>query len=211
MSSSAPQYGDPQTRQRILEATWELLEEPGAAVTLADAARRAGVSRQALYLHFGDRSGLLVALVDHIDERLGRDELREYVHGAPTGVEGLRRWVEAMSWYTAKIDRVTQVLEAGQHRDQALAAAWRNRMEGRRAHIRRITERIGAEGSFAAGWSIDVAVDLIYAFTMPGPWRELTRELRWEPEQYAEHVWRLFACGLLIQPSPESEALDTMR
>jgi hypothetical protein len=138
-----------------------------------------------------------VALVDHIDESLGRDKLREYVHGAATGVEGLRRWVETMSWYTAKIDLVTQVLEAGQYRDKALRAAWRDRMDGRRGHIRRITERIGGEGALADGWSVDAAVDLIYAITMPGPWRELTRQLGWEPEQYAQHVWQLLERGLI--------------
>lgn len=201
MSSSTAQYGDPHTRRRILQATWELLEEAKPVLTLAEAADRAGVSRQAVYLHFGDRSGLLVALVDHIDESLGRDKLREYVHGAATGVEGLRRWVETMSWYTAKIDLVTQVLEAGQYRDKSLAAAWRDRMDGRRNHIRRITERIGGEGALADGWSVDAAVDLIYAFTMPGPWRELTRELGWEPEQYAQHVWQLLERGLLVQRS----------
>lgn len=205
MSSPAAQYGDPQTRRRILQATWQLLEEANPALTVADAASRAGVSRQAVYLHFGDRSGLLVALVDHIDESLGRDDLREYVHGAATGVEGLRRWIETMSWYTAKIDLVTQVFESGQYRDKALAAAWRDRMDGRRGHVRRITERIGAEGSLADRWSVDAAVDLIYAFTMPGPWRELTRELGWKPEQYAENVWRLLERGLLIQRSVGSD------
>lgn len=207
MSSPAARYGDPQTRRRILDATWELLEAPGAAVKLADAADRAGVSRQAVYLHFGDRSGLLVALVDYIDDSLGRDELREYVHGAATGVEGLRRWIETMSWYTGKINRVTQVLETGQYRDSALAAAWKDRMNGRRDHVRRITERIAAEGALADGWTVDTAVDAIYAVTMPGPWRELTRELRWEPEDYAERIWRLLERGLLSEHS--MRPLDT--
>lgn len=201
MSSAAAHYGDPETRRRILGAAWELLEEPGSAVTLADAANRAGVSRQAVYLHFGDRSGLLVALVDHIDESLGRDELRKYVHGAATGVASLRAWIETMSWYTAKIDRVTQVLESGQYQDAALADAWRDRMNGRRDHVRRIVERIGAEGLLAAGWTVETTVDMIYVVTMPGPWRELTRELGWTPEEYAERVSRLLECGFLKEHS----------
>lgn len=201
MSSSAAPYGDPQTRRRILDAAWELIEADGAAIRLADAAERAGVSRQAVYLHFGDRSGLLLALVDHIDERLGRDKLREYVHGAARGVESLRRWIETMSWYTAKIDRVTQVLEIGQDQDAALAAAWRDRMNGRRAHVRRITERVAAEEALADGWTVDSAVDAIYAVTMPGPWRELTRELGWTPEEYADRLWRLIKGGMLRKAS----------
>jgi AcrR family transcriptional regulator len=201
MSSATAAYGDPKTRRRILQATWELLDGRDATVTVADAADRAGVSRQAVYLHFGDRSGLLVALMDYIDESLGRDELRAYVHGAATGVESMRRWIETMSWYTGKIDRITQVTESGQYDDEALSAAWRNRMDLRRNLILRITERIASEGALAKGWTVDKAVDLVYAVTMPGPWRELTRVLGWQPEEYAEHVWRLVERGLLSKPA----------
>lgn len=200
--STAEPYGEPATRRRILDATWELIEGSDPNVTIGRVARHAGVSRQAVYLHFGDRSGLLVALVDHIDESLGRDELRAYIHGAPTGVEGLRRWVEGMSWYTAKIDRVTRVLEHGETRDEALAAAWRDRMNGRRGHIRRILERVGTE-RLRDGWTLDTAVDAVYAVTMPGPWRELVREQGWTAEQYAHRIWALLQGGLLTDGSPE--------
>lgn len=197
MSSDPEPYGDPETRRRILDATWGLLEERGGAIRIADAAAAAGVSRQAVYLHFGDRSGLFVSLVDHIDTSLGSMRLRANIFGAPSGVESLRRWIETMSWYTAKIDAVTHVLEHGQHQDEALAAAWRNRMGRRRDDIiQRIVERMAAEGDLADTWSVDAAVDLIYVITMPGPWRELTRELGWTPEGYVEHMTALLLGAL---------------
>jgi AcrR family transcriptional regulator len=197
MSSAAAFYGDPATRRRILQATWELLEQQDAGVRLVDVADRAGVTRQAVYLHFGDRSGLLVALVDFIDVSLGAIEIRAHIHGGATGVESLQRWIQTMSWYTAKIDRVTQVLESSQYQDEALAAAWRNRMGRRQQHIRSIVERIAAEGQLAEGWSVNAAVDLIYVITMPGAWRELTRELGWTAEQYSQHLTRLIQAALL--------------
>jgi Bacterial regulatory proteins, tetR family len=172
MSSEAALYGDPDTRRRILQAAWELLEQQGAGVKLVDVADKAGVSRQTVYLHFGDRSGLLV---------------------------GLQRWIQTMSWYTAKIDRVTQVLESSQYQDEALAAAWRNRMGRRQMHIRSIVERIAAEGRLAKGWSVDTAVELLYVVTMPGPWRELTRELGWTAEQYTQNLTRLVRSALLTE------------
>jgi AcrR family transcriptional regulator len=199
MSSETAVYGDPATRHRILQATWELLEQQGAGVRLVDVADRAGVSRQAVYLHFGDRSGLLVALVDFIDVSLGAVQLRAHIHGGATGVESLQRWIETMSWYTAKIDRVTQVLESSQYQDEALAAAWRDRMGRRQMHIRSIVERIAAEGRLAEGWSVDTAVHLIYVVTMPGPWRELTRELGWTAEQYTQHLTRLVRSSVLSE------------
>ncbi len=199
MSSGAP-YGDPETRQRILAEAWELLERGGSGVTLAEIAKGAGVSRQALYLHFGDRSGLFVALVDHVDLSLGSTEIRAHVFGAPSGAETLRRWVEALSWYTGKIDRLTQILEWGQYEDEALAAGWRNRMNRRRDLMLGVAERIADEGRLAEGWTTAEAADLIYAITMPGPWRELTREVGWSEEEYAKRVWRLLQTSLLTTP-----------
>lgn len=202
MSSETVAYGNPETRGRILQATWELLEDSASSVTLSRAAERAGVSRQAVYLHFGDRSGLLLALVDFIDESLGRDRLRARVFGAETGVESLRQWVRVMSWYTARIDRVTKVLESSQDHDPALRAAWRDRMDIRRGtHIQRIVEAIAAEDRLARGWTVAAAADLIYVVTMPGPWRELTQELGWSQRRYAARVWKLLERALVSDAS----------
>ena len=186
------------TRELILEAAITLIQNrSGAEIRMGEIAKRAGVSRQAVYLHFGDRSGLLVALVEFMDVSLGAVQLRAHIHGGPTGVESLQRWIQTMSWYTAKIDRVTQVLESSQYQDEALAAAWRDRMGRRQQHLRSIVERIAAEGRLAAGWSVDTAVELLYVVTMPGPWREFTRELGWTPEQYTQHLTRLVRSALL--------------
>lgn len=190
-SSVKSGYGDPETRRRILEATWELIEERGARIRLADAADRAGVSRQAVYLHFGDRAGLLLALVEYMPESLGFQEQLAHVFEAPTGVETLLRAVKLHSTYHAKIDSVAQVLEAAQYRDKALGAAWRDRMDRSRAAHRAIIQRIADEGELADGWTVDSAADLLYVVTMQGPWRELTRELGWTPQQYAENMAKL--------------------
>ena len=56
------------TKSRILEVTWRLLESGNKAIRMADIAKAAGVSRQALYLHFPSRAELLVATTRHIDK-----------------------------------------------------------------------------------------------------------------------------------------------
>src|SRR3989304_6807314 len=166
MSSGEAEYGDPETRQRILEAAWRRNPKRGSSLRLIDVANAAGVSRQALYLHFGDRSGLLVGLVLHMDKTLELGKHLADVFGAATGVEGLERMVELVSTYTAKIESVAQVLDAEQHQDKALAAAWRNRMDSRRAVLRTVIERIAAEGRLADGREGKQAAHLFYAVTM---------------------------------------------
>ena len=201
VSSSQARYGDPETRGRILQAAWELIEERGAEVRLVDVAERAGVSRQGLYLHFGDRAGLLRALVEFMDEVLGVEGMAAHVFAAPTGLEMLERTVELYTVLAPRIDRVAQVLEAAQYEDPAVAAAWRNRLNTRQAVHRKIVQRISDEGQLADGWTVDAAAGLFYAITLPGPWRELTRELGWTSDDYGEHIIRLLRRGLSVDGS----------
>lgn len=208
MSSPAAPYGDPETRRRILDAAWALLEERGTGIRIADIADKAAISRQAVYLHFGDRSSLFVALGDYIDVSFGRDRLREHVFGAPTGVESLRRWVQTMSWYTAKIDSVSRILELATESDEALAAVWKDRMTGRRGHVRRIADRMAAEGQLANGWTAEAAADLIYTVTLPGPWRVLTSVAGWSKKRYAREITKLLERSLLPPDADRRAPLD---
>jgi hypothetical protein len=72
-------------------------------------------------------------------------------------------------------------------------------MGRRQMHIRSIVERIAAEGRLDERWSVDTAVELLYVVTMPGPWRELTRELGWTAEQYTQNLTQLVQSALLTE------------
>lgn len=199
MSSAGP-YGDPQTRERLLRAAWELVLEQGPSVRLTDVAARAGVSRQAVYLHFGDRARLLLALLAWCDQAFRLGDLLARVTGARTGVEALDRMVEVHAAYSPRIDALARVLEAHQDQDPAVAAALRDRLDFRRAAHRAVIARIAAEGDLASGWSVDTAADLFFAVTLPDPWRELTGVSGWSAAQYAERVSRLLRRALIARP-----------
>lgn len=189
--SSAEPYGDPQTRERLLRAAWDLALEQGPGFRLADVATRAGVSRQAVYLHFDDRAGLLLALLAWVDQAFQLGDLLAAVNQAPTGAEALERMVEANAAYWPRIDAITRVLEAHQYQDPAVSAALRDRLDFRRAAHRAVTARLAAEGDLATGWTVDTAADLFAAVTMPGPWRELTGSCGWSAGQYAKRMSQL--------------------
>lgn len=190
------QYGDPQTRTRILEAAWSLLEEQ-AAVTMTAVAARAGVSRQAVYLHVGDRNGLLVHLVEHIDHSLGLDTIVNDALTAPSGVEALQRLVHLHAEFTARIVSVTRVMDVQRVSDPDIAAAWENRMAARRQVHRAVVQRIADEGRLADGWDVDNAATMTYAVTLPRLWEELVVERGWSTERYREHVARLLQRALV--------------
>ena len=195
--SSAEPYGDPETRERLLQAAWDLGLEQGPGLRLADVAARAGVSRQAVYLHFGDRAGLLLALLAWADQAFKLADLLARVNQAPTGAEALGRMVEVHAAYSPRIDALARILEAQQYQDPAVSAALRDRLDFRRAAHRAVIARIAAEGDLASGWTVDAAADLFYAVTLPSPWREMTGTRGWTASQYAKHMYQLLRRALI--------------
>lgn len=190
-------YGDPDTRTRILEAAWASVAEQGSRVKLADVAARASVSRQALYLHFGDRAGLLVALVNHMDESLDLGESLARVRAAPDGASLLEAAMRLNTTFWAQVLPVAQVLEASRHDDQALGAAWRDRMRFRQATFRGMIETLVERGELAEDWTIDDAAATLYAIAHFDTWRELVTELGWSDDRYVESMTRLLRRALL--------------
>lgn len=194
---TASTYGDPETRKRILDAARGLLEDRGLPITMAQVAEAAGVSRQAVYNHVGDRSGLMVALVGYLDEVLGLAELAESVREAPTGREALAAMVALHATYHEHIIGFTRQAEALRHSDPAVAAAWEDRMAGRREAHRGIVRRLADEGELAAGWDVESAAMVLYTVTLPRTWDELVVERGWSTGQYREHMTRLLTRALV--------------
>jgi AcrR family transcriptional regulator len=65
--SATPRRGRPPSggREAVLEATLALLRERGASrLTTREVAERAGVSEGSVFYHFGDRTGLLTAVIE---------------------------------------------------------------------------------------------------------------------------------------------------
>jgi AcrR family transcriptional regulator len=95
-----------ETRERIAEAAAELHEEQGVArTTVAEIARRAGVSRLTVYNHFADLSELIPACAAHYEVEhpapdlnavLALEDPVERAQGALAGLYGWYREVEPM-------------------------------------------------------------------------------------------------------------------
>ena len=80
------------TRSRILEAAWKLLEDgAGGEVRMSDIAKKTGISRQAVYLHFPSRADLLIAVTRYIDEANEIDARLAASRSAATGSTPISR------------------------------------------------------------------------------------------------------------------------
>src|SRR5215210_3958710 len=112
--------GDPKTRTRILEATWRLMEERnGRGVRMRDVADAGGVSRQAVYDHFGSRAELMVATARYGDEVRGLEERLRGYRAAVSGVERLEAFIEFWGNYIPEIHGIARGLP--RHRRAATA------------------------------------------------------------------------------------------
>ena len=121
------------TPTKILEATLNLLETPGAKLpTMSDIARATGISRQAVYLHFPSRTDLLVAATRYQDRQNNVDAALAPSRGARSGAERLDAFVTAWGNYIPKIYGVARAIMAVTDTDAEAAAAWNTRMQDMR-------------------------------------------------------------------------------
>jgi AcrR family transcriptional regulator len=176
------------TRDVILDAALALLTRTGANIRLEDVAREAGVTRQSVYIHFGSRSGLLLALVQHVDADGTLDDLVQQVLDARGGAAALDAVVRLHAEYSPRLYPLARVFMAGLHGDDALRGAWEDRMEARRSLYRFVVESLEGEGLLAAGWDVEVAIDLIFALTSWQVFELLVVDRGWSGESYYRHV-----------------------
>jgi AcrR family transcriptional regulator len=178
-----------QTRERLLEAAWKRLER-GDRARLEDVGTDVGVSRQAVYLHFGSRGGMLLALVEAIDERLGLAERLRAAQASGDPVEQLERTLALGAQYEAEIHGVAMAFLRLHAEDEDVRAAFENRMERRRQSYAAIVRRIALAGRLRKDWSIREIVDALWEAGSPSSYQHLVVERGWTPSRYGEWlIW----------------------
>ena len=181
--------GDPNTRRRICEAALLLIfKRGGADVTLAEVARAARVSRQALYLHFADRADLLLALVRYADERRGLPAAIQRIADAPTAIAALHEMVAMQAKMNPMIWPLARLIDSVRRQDKAAELSWQDRIASRLQGCRRIVARLNQEGSLQPGLHAGVAVDLLWTLTSLRTWEDLVLLRGWTTRQYKEQL-----------------------
>jgi len=166
-------------------------ERSGQGVRMRDVAEAAGVSRQAVYDHFGSRAELMVATVRHGDEVLGLGgRLRRY-RAATGGAERLGAFVEFWGNYVPEIHGIARALLAARETDEAVAAAWDDRMGVVYEACRDIVERLHRDGTLAPGWSLEEAADVLWTMLSIRSWESLVLERGWPVSRYVGRMQEL--------------------
>ncbi|MBV9196421.1 MAG: TetR/AcrR family transcriptional regulator [Solirubrobacterales bacterium] len=175
-----------QTRGDILRAARRLFAERGyAATSINDIAEEAGVAIQTIYARLGSKRGLLLALIDLIDEEAGVGPLAAEVTTATTPLAALRAGVRLTRSFQERcgdiIDALFTAAGAEPELADAVAEGQRRHREGARITIDRIQEFNGLRRDV----SPERAQALLALSTSHEAWRELIRgcQLDWDPAE----------------------------
>jgi len=191
------------TREDILDATWRLLDEASGTLSMEDVAKAAGISRQAVYLHFKNKAELVVAVAEHAKTRLGFGKYVERIEQAKSGEEALVALFDMHAELTPKIVRTSRAIEGERARDPNVEAAWQKREGSRLALTRSVIQRLADDGRLAKGWTVPTAVDLVWALTAPGITEDLVVKRRWSRDKLGDSLFHLVA-GSLIEKGKRS-------
>jgi AcrR family transcriptional regulator len=172
-----------QTRADILQTARRLFAERGyAATSVSDIAEEASVAVQTIYTRLGSKRGIVMALVDVIDEEAGVRQGAAAVTTASTPEEVLHAQNRLTRTLQERCGDIVGALIAAAALEpevvDAVAEGLRRHRNGARVTIDRIAELGGLRDDLAA----DHAIALLSAATAHDAWYELVHghKLSWD-------------------------------
>lgn len=164
-------------RQLLLDAAETLVREQGAdAVTMDAVAKLAGVGKGTVFRRFGNRAGLMLALLDQSDQKLQW----AYMFGPPPlgpGAPGVERLI---AYGRARL--ATVEVEGDVRKNAAIGGQYAGPPYNiAKTHVSLLLREAGAPGD------IGLTADTLLASLDAGLVLHQIRQLRYTPEQVGDH------------------------
>ncbi len=189
------------TRTKILEGALALLEaQPEKLPRMSDFAQKAGISRQAVYLHFDNRLDLLVAATKLQDQQNDIDQRLAPSRSAPNGPARLDAFVTAWASYIPIIYPVARALIAISDTDADAKEAWDERMRDMREGCAAAVDALARDKILPPTIDTKQATDLLWTLLSVRNWEQLTQGCGWPQDCYLETVRSLALATLAGQP-----------
>jgi AcrR family transcriptional regulator len=177
-----------ETRANILEAAWILMADQSRLdAGMVEIAAAAGVSRQTLFLAFGNRAGVLVAMARHQDSRSEHAQHMRQIAATGGDRAALRAFIDVWLDYLPVVYPVAIQLETGSLSDADANAAWQDRIfsQGVRMGLDRILGRIVVSSGRQAELDSSRLADLCLTLLVPSAWRYLVVERGWTADAFS--------------------------
>jgi AcrR family transcriptional regulator len=178
--------GRPQTRTQILEAARAIFEELGYYdAGLGAVAKKAGVSRQAIYLHFPSKAELLTALHLHIFATDVAPALERHpITDAVSALDALDSMIAVDVEVVSKVWRIHEVLQMARRQHPEVEATLRPREEERYGELLDLGRRLEREGALPPCLRVGTFADMMWGLLNDGTYRSLVIERGWSLDQY---------------------------
>ncbi len=182
--------GRPDTRAAILEAARELFEEQGYfGAALEAVAKKAGVSRQAIYLHFASKADLLTDLHMHIYETDVVPALERHpIWTAPTALEALDATIAVDAEVASKVWRIHEALTVARRHHPEVDQTLRPREEERYEEMVRLSRWLKKEGELPAKMRVGTFADMLWGVASLGTFQNLVIERGWSKDRWTKWV-----------------------
>ena len=154
-------------------------------------AKAAGITRQAVYLHFASRTELMIATTEYVDEVKGLYQRMEQISAAQSGTEMLQAYIDVWGNYMPEIYGIARALLRVKETDEAAAAAWYRCMGCLRDVSQEIIQTLAMEGRLTQTLCPDDAIDILLVMLSIEQWELLTQECGWSSEKYVNEMKKL--------------------
>jgi AcrR family transcriptional regulator len=186
-----------QTRRRIRQAARELFASRGfTATTVAEIARAAGVSPATVYAVYDSKAGIVTAMLEEIEDRVGMAAKLEEVLAASDPAQLLPLFLAAhCDLFEDSADVLRAAMRAIEDPEVATLAA---RGDGRRRKvIEHITRRLHEAGMLRDDLTPLVAADRLWLLTTVEGYLNAVDRLGWQRDNYEAWVLQLAETELL--------------
>ncbi len=179
-----------ETRTQILEAARGMFEEHGYyGAGLGAVAKQAGVSRQAIYLHFPSKAELLTDLHLHI---FATDVVpvieRHPITDEMTGLHALDATIAIDVEVASKVWRIHEALTTARRQHPEVEETLRPREEARYGDLLVLGRRLEREGTLPRNIRAGSFADMLWGLGGVGTYRSLVIERGWSLDQYRRWV-----------------------
>jgi AcrR family transcriptional regulator len=188
------------TRRRILETARRLFAQKGfGATTVAEIARESNLAIPTVYKNFGNKSQLLLKLIDQTINMGDSPDLQSVL--ARTDPRERLDAVAAMCVSMASgTSDIFSIMSSAASSDPQFGD-WVNRFaEGSRRSAGLIAKSLARDGALRAGCSVKQARDVIYLLANPYMYETVVGHYRWTEREFASWVSRAMA-GSLLDPA----------
>jgi AcrR family transcriptional regulator len=186
------------TRRAILQAARELFAEQGFAnTTVKGLAERAGVAVQTIYATFGSKAGVVMGLVDLLDEEAGVEVIHADIQRAVDPLETLRLTARIGRQVRERCGDIVNMARQGASTDERLASVLREGIRRRHAGLATITQTLHSQKALRDGLAPQTAADIAAALLSDEICDVLVDQRHWSYDRYERWLADTLAQQLL--------------